>query len=65
MMVPTSRFKVSSTALEEPWEGLLEDLLAVNEDLPELVRRRVLQMQVGELRRLAYHEATFVVERIA
>lgn len=47
----------------EPWEGTLEELLEGNEDMPELVRRRVAGLQVGELLRLDYKEDVFVVER--
>lgn len=58
-------YRLSGQSLEEPWEGSLEDLLAANEDMPELVRRRVAQMRPGDLLRLDYHEDIFVVERVS
>lgn len=58
-------YRLSGQSLEEPWEGSLEELLAANEDMPELVRRRVAGMSRGDLLRLDYREDVFVVERIS
>lgn len=57
-------YRLSGQSMEQPWEGSLEELLAANEDMPELVRRRLAQMKVGDLWRLDYREEVFVVERI-
>lgn len=46
-----------------PWEGSLEELLE-RQELPELVRRRIENLKVGE--RVAFDfDTTFTVERIA
>jgi hypothetical protein len=39
-------------------------LLATNEDMPELVRRRVAGLEIGDILRLDYKEDVFVVERV-
>lgn len=57
-------YRVTSQAMKEPWEGSLEELLEANEDMPECLRRRVAEMNIGEILRLDYREDIFVVERI-
>lgn len=58
-------YRLSGRSMEQPWEGSLEELLAANDDMPELVRRRVAQMKVGEVLRLDYRADVFVVEKIS
>jgi len=54
--------RVTSDA-SEPWEGSLDEFLeSPDHDLPELVRRRIENLRVGE--RVAFDfEDTFTVER--
>ena len=42
------KFRITSDALDQPWEGTLEELLEANPELPELVRRRIENLRVGE-----------------
>jgi hypothetical protein len=58
-------YRLTGQSMDEPWEGTLEELLAANEDMPELVRRRIAGLAVGEILRLDYKEDVFVVERVA
>lgn len=52
--------RVTSDA-SEPWEGSLEEFLE-HQELPELVRRRIENLRVGE--RVAFDfDTTFTVER--
>jgi hypothetical protein len=64
MSSENATYRLSGQSLEEPWEGSLDELFEANEDMPELVRRRIAQMRVGDLLRLDYKEDVFVVERV-
>jgi len=52
------------TGGDETWEGSLDDLLSGNDDLPELVRRRIETLPVGDAVRFDF-DTPCVVERIA
>lgn len=54
--------RVTSEGASEPWEGSLDEFME-NQDLPELVRRRIENLRMGE--RVSFDfEDTFTVERI-
>ena len=54
--------RITSPALDEPWEGTLEQLLETDPELPELVRRRIETLEVGETIRPSFL-STFDVTR--
>jgi hypothetical protein len=61
----TVKFRVEGDALEQPWEGDLDELLEANPGLPELVERRLETLAVGETVRPPLGDDTFVVTRVS
>lgn len=58
-------YEVNSPVLGEPWTGQLEDILEENPELPELVRRRLEALDVGETIRPPVGPDVFEITRIA
>ena len=56
--------RITSPALDQPWEGTLEELLERDPELPEFVRRRIETLKVGEMIRPSFL-STFEVTRTA
>lgn len=58
------KFRVTSDALEQPWEGTLGELLEQNPELPELVVRRLDTLPVGEAIRPPLGVDAFEITRL-
>lgn len=56
-------YRVTSD-VSDPWEGPLDELLDANRDLPDLVRRRIATLPVGDRVRFGFADE-FTVERIS
>ena len=58
-------YRITSTALDEPWEGTLDELHEQNPELPDFVVRRLEHLPVGQSVRPPVGEDTFEITRVA